>query len=93
MLLAEQNERNVVTQLKETLRLSPALSLSQTQSPFIIPSLTVNFSLFLSLSIQNYFSLSAAPQWSLHTRSFLLYKICILQNVRTGNGSYSYVRW
>jgi len=27
MLLAEQNERNVVTQLKEMLRLSPALSL------------------------------------------------------------------
>jgi len=92
MLLAEQNESNVVTQLKEMLHLSPALSLSLflslTQTPFIIPSLSLDF----SLSIENNFSLSAAPQWS-PTRPCLLYKTYIQQTVRTEHGSYSYVRW
>jgi hypothetical protein len=51
MLLAEQNEWNVVTQLKEKLRLSPALSLSNTVSLYH----SLSHGRLLSLSIQNYF--------------------------------------
>jgi hypothetical protein len=69
MLLAGHNESNVVTQLKETVRPSPAISLSLTQSPFIILSLTLYVSLNITSSTLDLSCLHPKLLLALHNHS------------------------